>query len=478
MKDGDERHKYERLALDLRRLIEAGTYHPGDRLPSLRAMSQQERVSMSTVMQTYYMLEAQGWIETRPQSGFYVRDTLPRALPEPETSSPAPDPTKVSVWDLAMMTIMRDHLDPHLVHMGIAVPNPAMTAAPLLNRISASVGRRLEAESSRYEFTAGCDDLRTQIAQHMVRSGCHLSPADILITSGCQEAVSLSLRAVCRPGDIVAIESPCNFDILQCLEVLGLHVLEIPMHPRDGISLDALRTAIGQQPVRACVVISNFSNPVGSCMPDEHKQALVDLLAERDIPLIEIDIFGEIYFGEQRPLVAKAFDRKGLVLLCSSFSKTVWPGGAVGWVVPGQFKTQIERLKYTSTIATPPVPQHAIAEFMASGKYDHHLRHIRREYGRRMTSLTQAVGQYFPPGIRLTRPAGGFLLWIQLPAPADALSVYRQAHEAGIAIAPGPIFSVGGLYSDFIRLNAANWSPETEGAVRRLGEIIAGEVGG
>jgi DNA-binding transcriptional MocR family regulator len=477
MKDDNERYKYEQLALDLRRLIEAGTYHPGDRLPSLRAMSQQERVSMSTVMQAYYLLEAEGWIEAQSQSGFYVCDMLPRKLPEPEISNPAPDPTEVSVWDLTMM-IMRDYADSDLMRLGIAAPNPAMTAAPRLNRLSASIGRKLEAENSRYKLLAGCDDLRIQIAQHAVRSGCHLSPADILITSGCQEAVSLSLRAVCGPGDIVAVESPCNFDILQCLEVLGLHALEIPMHPRDGISLDALRAAIGQQPVRACVAISNFSNPVGSCMPDENKQALVELLAERDIPLIEIDIFGEIYFGEQRPLVAKAFDRKGLVLLCSSFSKTLWPGGAVGWVVPGQFKTQVERLKYTSNIATPLVPQHALAEFMALGKYDPHLRRIRREYARCMTSLTQAVGRHFPPGIRLTRPEGGFLLWIQLPAPTDALSVYRHARESGIAIAPGSIFSVGGLYRDFIRLNAANWTPEMEGAVRRLGEIIAEEVGG
>jgi DNA-binding transcriptional MocR family regulator len=254
---------------------------------------------------------------------------------------------------------------------------------------------------------------------------------------------------------------------------MGLQALEIPTHPRHGISLEALRFALDHTPVRACVVISNFNNPLGSCMPAENKRALVALLARHEIPLIENDIFGEIYFGEQRPAVAKAYDKKGLVLLCSSFSKDLSPGYRVGWVVPGRFKAVVERLKYTSTIATATLPQQAIAAFLDSGGYDHHLRRIRRAYARRVAALAQAVRRHFPRGTRMTRPAGGFLLWIQLPDRVDSLALYKRALRANIAITPGNIFSATDQYRHFIRLNAANWSPAAERAVARLGELIA-----
>ncbi len=465
-------YKYEQLAADIVQLIESGTFRPGDRIPSVRQLSRQEQVSISTVMQAYYLLEAQGWIEARPQSGFYVHHTLPIALPEPDISAPAPDPTEVSMWELTMM-ILHDSYNPNLIQLGAAYPNPALTATNKLNRILASIARQMRSQSSLYELPPGSEALRVKIAQRAVGAGCHLSPADIVITSGCSEAINLCLRALCRPGDTVAIESPIGFDQLQCLETLGLQALEIPTHPRDGISLDALCFAIEHTPIQACMVISNFNNPLGSCIPDDNKKALVELLSEHEIPLIEINVLGEIYFGDQHPTVAKAYDQKGLVLLCSSFSKDLCPGYRVGWVVPGKFKSVIEQLKYASTCTSATLPQLAIAEFLTSGGYDHHLRRIRRVYARHVTSLSQAVKRHFPEGTKMTRPAGGFVLWIQLPDSVDSLKLYKQALKAGIAITPGHIFSTTDQYRNFIRLNAANWSDEAERAVERLGEIIA-----
>ncbi len=465
-------YKYERIADDIDHLIECGALQPGDRIPSVRRMSRAREVSISTVLQAYYLLEARGLIRARPRSGFYVRSDLPSNLPEPEISTPDPDPTQVSMRELVSMVVLKDATNPALIQLGAAHPNPALAATEKLNRTLTVVARRMGDESGLYDYAPGCEALRMQIARQSLTAGCSLSPEDIVITSGCSESVSFCLRAVCDRGDTVAIESPICFDTLQTLEALGLRALEIPTHPRDGISLEALRFAMQHNPVSACLVISNFNNPLGSCIPDPKKRALVSLLATQEIPLIENDIFGELYFGDARPSVAKAYDRQGLVMLCSSFSKTLAPGYRVGWVVPGQFLSTVRWLKYTSSLAAPTLSEHAIAEFMSSGSYAPYLRRTRRAYERRVTSMSRAVRRAFPEETKLTRPSGGFLLWVELPEAVDSLVLYERAQAAGIAITPGYLFSATDQYPNFIRLNAANWSDEAEAAIDRLGQII------
>jgi DNA-binding transcriptional MocR family regulator len=272
----------------------------------------------------------------------------------------------------------------------------------------------------------------------------------------------------------VAIESPSYFGTLQALEVHGLRVLEIPTHPREGISLDALEFAIDHNPIRAVIVISNFNNPLGSVMSDEKKEALVNLLSRHDIPLIENDVSGEIYFGDKRPTVCKAFDTKGLVMLLSSFSKDISPGLRVGWLAPGRYRAQVEWLKFTLNSSSPTLPQMAIAEFLESGSYDQHLRRIRREYARNVSLMSDSVMRYFPEGTRLTRPSGGFVLWVQLPENVDSLHLYKIALQGGITLAPGHVFSATYQFSNFIRLNAAMFDYPTERAIERLGVMVKG----
>jgi DNA-binding transcriptional MocR family regulator len=465
-------YKYEQIAAEVIHLIKSGTLRSGDRIPSVREMSRQKQVSISTVLQAYYLLEAQGFIETRQRSGMYVCIRLPGAMPEPEISSPELDPGKVSVWDLVKMMLC-DAQNPDLVQLGAAYPNASLLAAQKLNRIQASIGRRKKEMSGVYDLPPeGCRALRVQIAKNSIRAGCNLVPGDIVTTSGCTEAINLCLRSVCKRGDTIAIESPISFDVLQCVEASELKALEIPTHPREGISLEALEFAIEHTPVQACLVISNFNNPLGSCIPDNKKEDLVRLLAAHDIPLIENDIFGEIYFTDRRPAVAKSYDRKGLVMLCSSFSKDICPGSRVGWVAPGRFREQVEWLKYTSTMATATLPQLAIAEFLASGGYHHHMRGIRRIYERNVASMVHSVERYFPKGTRTTWPTGGFVVWVQLPDRADSMQLYKRALEEGIAITPGYIFSSTDRYRNFIRLNAANWSETVERAMEKLGTCV------
>ena len=206
---------------------------------------------------------------------------------------------------------------------------------------------------------------------------------------------------------------------------------------------------------------------------DRRDDGLVEMLAHPEIPLIEDDIHGDLYFGEQRPRVAKSYDKKGLVLLCSSFSKDISPSYRVGWIAPGRFYRQIERLKLATNVGTAILPQLAIAEYLATNGYDHHLRRVRQAYAQKVAQMSQAILKYFPDGTRVSSPAGGYVLWVQLPEQVNSLDLFRQALKAGINIVPGHIFAPTPKYHNFIRLNAAYWSDKNAWAVRRLGELTA-----
>lgn len=471
----DESFLYEMVADRIARLIRKGTYRTGERIPSVRTLSRQMEVSISTVVKAYFYLENQGLIEARPQSGYYVRHQLSRVQPEPEMSQSAPAPTHVSVGELVMM-VMRDMRNPDLVPLGVATPNPENLPTDKLNRILSTVARRNKYQAISYDFPPGCERLRVQLAQRAMKVGCSLTPDQIVITSGCLEAVMLSLRAVCRPGDTIAIETPIFYNLLQVIEMLNLKALEIPTHPVYGISLSALRYALEHNPVHACLVIPNFNNPFGSRMPEENKQELVRILAARGVPLIENDVYGDLGFMNERPSVAKRYDTKGLVIHCSSFSKTLAPGYRVGWVVAGQFQESIERLKAVSNIASATLPQMAIAEFLANGGYDQYLRKIRGVYGRQTSLMAKAVERYFPKGTRVSTPSGGFVLWVEMPEGVDSIQLYEESLRCGVTIAPGKIFSATGKYGNYIRLNTAYWSKRVEQAVATVGGLANAQL--
>jgi DNA-binding transcriptional MocR family regulator len=464
--------KYQQIADRLTRLIESGAFGPGVAAPSVRKLSRQWSVSITTVLKAYSLLEARGLLTPRSRSGFYVSNQLPGTPPEPALSDPEPDPSAVGMRELITMIVLRDTLNPKLTQLGAAHPAQELTATRQLNRQIASAARRMGDRAGLYMVPPGNEALRLQIVRHAVNAGCSLDAEEIVITSGCGEAVSTCLQAVCHPGDTVAVESPICFDVFQYLENLGLKALEIPTHPREGISLNALEFALSNNSVQACMVISNFNNPLGSCIPDENKKTLVKLLARYRIPLIENDIFGDIHFSAKRPMSAKAFETDGQVLLCSSFSKTLSPGLRVGWAAPGRYRATVAWLKYSTSLASATLPQVAVAAFMAEGGYLQHLRRIRRIYQQRVAELRGAVIRFFPSDIRVTDPSGGYLLWIELPECVDALTLYQTARQQGIAITPGHLFSTGDRYRNFIRLNAANWSDEAIPALQRLGNLI------
>jgi DNA-binding transcriptional MocR family regulator len=472
VRQGEKIPLYEEVAGKINYLIEQGTLRPGDRVPSIRNLSKQLQVSINTVKEAYNLLEDRRLLEARPQSGYYVRARLPELPAEPVVDRPAINPCEVSLSSIYQV-VMRDLLDPKLLQLGIAVPNPELLPIEKLNRMLAREMRRFPTQAVSYSLPPGNLRLRKQIAQRLLLSGCALSPDQIVITSGCVEAVVLALRILCKPGDAVAIETPVYFNFLQMIQDLGLKALEIPASSRGGISLEALEYALESNSgeVKACIVISNFNNPLGGRMSDEDKLRLVNMLEEYQVPLIEDDIYGDLSYGDERPSVAKSFDNTGNVLLCSSFSKTLAPGYRVGWVAAGRYQEQIERGKMLANVATASPPQLAIAEFLANGGYEHHLRSVRRAYARQAAQMGDAIGRAFPVGTRVSRPQGGFVLWVEMPEGIDSLVLYKKAKVQGITIAPGPIFSVDGRYRNCVRLNAACWNPAVEVAIETLGRL-------
>jgi len=471
MKHRTDTNLYEQVAERLIHQVGKGVYQPGERILSVREASTQFKVSISTVVEAYRVLENRGVIEARPQSGFYVRTQQWQPPEEPEMSRPAVKPCKVSVGELAM-SVLHTSNRPDIVQLGVAAPHPSFLPVRELNRIIAGLARQEDDRGMRYDFPPGNRELRVQIARRMAATGCDVSPDEIVTTSGCQEALWLSLRVVANPGDTVAIESPAFYGTLQAIEALGMRALEIPTHPRDGISLEALKLALEQWKVAAVMLVPSFSNPLGACMPEENRRRLARLLAAQDIPLIEDDIYGDLGYGTTRLNAIKAYDRKGRVLYCSSFSKTLAPGMRVGWVVPGRYRDQLAHHKYVSTMATATLPQMAIAEYLAQGGYERYLRRVRSVYAQQAQRMVEAIVRHFPAGTRVTRPSGGFLLWVELPLKLDALILHQHGLEKGISIAPGPLFSASGKYRNCIRLTCAvPWDEKLDRALVTLGGL-------
>jgi DNA-binding transcriptional MocR family regulator len=338
-----------------------------------------------------------------------------------------------------------------------------------------AVARTAEGIGVAYDPPPGCPALRRHVSRRAVEYGAAIAPEDIITTVGAMEALHLSLRAVAKAGDTIAIESPAYYGVLSLIESLGVRAIEIPSSPRNGLDLDALEEVLSRHRIKAVLAIPTFNNPLGALMPDDRKRDLVEMLAVREIPLIEDDIYGDLFFGDVRPRPAKSFDRKGLVMLCSSFSKTMAPGYRVGWIAPGRYRDLVEQLKFAQTIATPTLPQLAVAEFLDTGGYDHHLRQLRRRLFSQVQSMSEAMATHFPAGTRVSRPAGGFVLWVELPPGVSALTLHAKALARGISVAPGPIFSAKPRFSNCIRISCGwPWSETLERAVGVLG-ALAGE---
>ena len=463
---------YQRLAGLLEAMIQSRSLRAGDRMPSVRRFSLQQRVSVPTALRAYVALETRGLIEARPKSGFYVRARQADLAPEPTQSPVAPRITAPAHPD-PVAALLSDHTNSRLVPFGAALPSSELLPGIKLTRTLAAIGRRLGVRSVDYDMAPGHESLRRELARRSLEWGCALRADEFIVTVGATEALSLALRATCPPGGTVVVEAPTYFGLASMLRELQLKSLPVPVDSADGVDLEILERTLRKTRVSACVVIPNIHNPTGFIMPDERKRQLIALCAGRGVPIIEDDTYADLQHEGPRPRCLKAFAADDAVILCGSYSKKLAPGYRVGYIAAGKWQARVLALKQTSTLNGALLPTLAVAEFLKNGGYDRYLRSVRQSYRNQVAQMREAIAESFPGDVGLSRPKGGYLLWCELPAGVDALKLFKQARHAGISIAPGPLFSPTGDFQNFVRINCGYpWSPAIERAVGVLGHLV------
>jgi DNA-binding transcriptional MocR family regulator len=458
-------------------MIERGGFRAGERLPSTRALARAKDASAATIVEAYEALAERGLVQVRPRSGYFVaasrKPASSRAGVEQEGQSDSAagsveEPVAVSELVFQVLAQIRQR---QVVPLGSAFPGPSLFPLPRLAQDLARAARRMDPWRTVEDLSPGSLELRRQVAKRYALHGLTVSPDEIVITSGAMEALNLCLAAATRPGDVIALESPAFYAAMQAAERLGLRVVQVRTDPVDGIDLEALEQAIRRNGVKACWLMPTLQNPLGASMPVDRRRTLAKLLARHDVALVEDDVYAELRFGDPLPPV-KAFDAKGLVMHCGSFSKSLAPGYRVGWCVPGRLRQAVERAKFSTSIATSVPAQEGIAEFLRQGGYERHLRRLRRTFADHQQRFRAAIATHFPAGTRVATPEGGYFLWVELPGRREAMKLYARAVKEGISVAPGPMFSASGGFANALRINCGHpWDERTARAIARLGRL-------
>lgn len=462
---------YQQIADKIAQDIDSGLYVSGDKLPSLRSLVRHFQVSLATAVQALTVLESQGRVEARPKSGYYVLPVIKTAPPAISRSSRSAN--KVSVGQLAQ-SLVEESRSKGLIRLGAAVPGTDLLPLGKLGRSLAGASRRHYLESGVYGDSQGHIDLRRAIARLMKTCDVSCKPGNIIVTNGCLEALTLSLRAITKPGDTVALESPTYFGVLQVMESLGLKALELATHPNEGIDLTALKYAVNHYPLKACVLMPSFSNPLGALMPNQNKRQVVHLLEKNQIPLIEDDVYGSLSHSGRRPPSAKSFEQHGGVIYCSSISKILAPGYRLGWIAAGRYHEKIAYQKFLGNISTSSIPQLALSEYLHSPGFRRQQQKNISVYRQRMEQLRHTVLRYFPSDTPMTEPQGGFILWVELPKEVDCMKLYVNAIQKGVAISPGVLFSAKPQYRHHIRLSCGVvQTDEMKRGIKILAKLIS-----
>jgi len=429
---------YENIALHLEEEILNGVLQLGDKLPSVRIFSKQHNVSASTIFQAYYSLESKGLIEARPKSGYYVIYQPKKYMPSNIDSNVETTPAIHELTTDAMISHIVDLLSAkNYTHLSTARPDLSLLPTANLQKSIKSALTALGADILNYDHPTGNVALRQLVAGQQIKFGKAFTSKDVVITSGCTEALTLCLQAVTQKGDIVISDSLTYYGIHQIIKNLGLKVIPIPIHNITGLDLDFLKRSLQEFTVKACLFTTNFNNPTGKSLTTAQKKELIKLITKHQVPLIEDDVYGELYFGKNRPSTCKQFDTEGLVMYCSSFSKTLAPGYRVGYAIPGKFTETVTKLKRILSLGSSTLSQQALVSFLSKGRYPYHLKKLRHTLHSNMLAYCKLIYEYFPEEIYFVSPTGGYILWIAFPEDFDSVALFDAAKKQNLIIAPG-----------------------------------------
>lgn len=434
--------KYQQLANELEEAIQSGKLAIGSRLASVRQVMQQRGISLATVVNAYRTLEERGLVAARAKSGYFV-------VSKGEKKRAIKTLAAIATTD-SIAPVTHSHC-----------PDLDLFPRQRLHRITASVVRRHQYLATTYPQGLGNPKLRAEIARRSADFGSFMRAEELIITNGATEALLLALRAVTRPGDCVAVESPTHPLFLTLLAELQLEVVEIPSLSAEGLSLTALQqTLAAHKNLRVCLLMPNFHHPTGALMPVATKRVLLELAAREQLVLIENDVYGDLQYDGPRPPPLKAFDTTGNVIYVSSYSKTIAPGMRVGWIAAGRWHAQIEERK-KNVVATAELPQLVLYEFLNRGSHTPHLRRM-RELLRESTLRTHDYLQRtLPTECHWTLPSGGYFLWLELPSSIDTEQLVAQTELTPLNLLSGTDCSSQSMFNHCLRLNTSLLNPDT-----------------
>ena len=467
---------YRQLASHYLEAMKSRVLHPGDKMPSVRTLARQHALSLSTALQACRFLESEGWLEARPRSGYFVKSKKScdmMAVTEPDMTRPHDIAQFIGIHQKVSEIISMGQRKVRF-NLGRAAGAPELYPGKQLNALAARELRLHADLFTKQSRPTGNTAFKDVLAKRALESGMKLNPDEILVTNGCIEALNLALRAVAQAGDVIAVESPTFYGLLQVMESLGMKALEIPTSAQTGISLEALELAIQTYDnIKAVVVVPHLQNPLGSIMPETHKKRLVRMCESAHIALIEDDSYSALVHDGPPLTSLKAHDTTGNVIHCASLHKILAPGMRIGWMVAGRWQARVNMLKYAQTRYNDEWSQTIAGKFMGSPAYDRHLRKIRGTLRVQRDLTAEFISRYFPVGTRCSLPNGGVSIWVELPAGLSSKKIFEAALARQILISPGLLFSNSPRFDHFIRLNCGMpFSDEVKQAYIDLGSII------
>nr|WP_315033139.1 PLP-dependent aminotransferase family protein [uncultured Chryseobacterium sp.] len=461
-------YKYEVFTHIIEEQIRNGILQARDRLPSVREVKQKYKLSTSSVQSGFEYLMIKGLVESSPRSGYFVAEKVEENIPETKIRLPAVVRDHVFMKNM-MLTSRRTS---ESTSFNSAVPGDLLIPQKLILRTMQEVIREKGASLLRYYPSNGLEKLRKQISQQIGMHGCLFNPEEIIITDGALQALTIALRSVTQAGDVVAVDSPCVFSVLETIANLDLKVVEIPVHYRTGFDTEYFRKICDENNIRALVVTPNFHNPTGIIMADETKKELLDIAEKYQLCIIENDMYSDLYFNETRPNCIKNFDKKGVVMTYSSFSKTLAPGIRLGWLHAGNFYYRAERAKFILGRSVSPIYQELILKLLQGNSYERHLRSFRKKLNQQAVQVLDVLRKSFAEGSYFHRPEGGYSIWGQLPENTDMEKFYKYCEKAGILFTPGDTFSFSNRYSHHFRIVfAERITPESLMVLENAGKM-------
>lgn len=430
------------------------------------------KASVYTVQQAYQLLEDERVLEVKDRSGYFVSSKKQshnkKELNFVEKSF---TPNLVNINQFASVFFQKLE-DDSVTNLATSYPKSDFLPVRQIKKISQNLVREHIPEFLEGKFSSGEPVLKKTIARRLGERGTSVNQSQVLITNGCLDAINLCLRAITKPGDTVAIESPAFVGHLRSIEALGLKAIEIPAHPSTGMSIEAFEKAIAKWPIKALTITPSFNNPLGSNMPVENRRKLVEICTKHDIPIVEDDSLGELYFGKNPTPTLKSFDQNEIVLYCGSASKTIAPGLRVGWVIPGRYFNKVSFLKSFTNVSVAPLIQNIVGEFLSSGASQRHFRQIRQSLKNQKDLFLFSIFNHFPDGTAVSNPEGGLALWIKLSENISAAEFCERALHHQIGVVPGNFFSSSSSFDNYIRISyGIKWSEKVNASLKQLGKL-------